>query len=104
MVTDIGIELGKLAHRNRRRDASRRWQADLDKLGMLAGLVALFFVGGMLGAAGYLGVGFPILIAPALLLLLGGVASADGRPARSLTRARGNEPDDSRRGARPAYP
>jgi uncharacterized membrane protein YoaK (UPF0700 family) len=69
MVTDIGIELGKLVYRNRRR-GEPPVRADLGKLGMLAGLVALFFVGGMLGAAGYLEVGFPILVAPALLLLL----------------------------------
>jgi uncharacterized membrane protein YoaK (UPF0700 family) len=69
MVTDIGIELGKLVYRNRRR-GEPPVQADLDKLGMLAGLVALFFVGGVLGAAGFLWIGFPILTAPALLLLL----------------------------------
>jgi uncharacterized membrane protein YoaK (UPF0700 family) len=69
MVTDIGIELGKLVYRNRRQ-GEPPVRADLGKLGMLAALVALFFVGGMLGAAGYLAVGFPVLIGPALLLLL----------------------------------
>ena len=61
--------------------------ADLGKLGMLAGLVALFFVGGVAGAAGYLALGFPVLIAPALVLLV--VAAAPGRrPAGALTRPR----------------
>ena len=69
MVTDIGIELGKLVYRSRR-SGEPPVRADLGKLGMLAGLVGLFFVGGVLGAAGYLAVGFPVLIAPALVLLL----------------------------------
>jgi len=37
---------------------------------MLAGLVALFFVGGVAGAAGYLGLGFTVLLTPALVLLV----------------------------------
>jgi len=69
MVTDIGIELGKLLYRSRRA-GEPPVRADLGKLGMLAGLVGLFFVGGLLGAAGYLAVGFPVLVAPALVLLL----------------------------------
>ncbi|SDP13137.1 Uncharacterized membrane protein YoaK, UPF0700 family [Pedococcus dokdonensis] len=68
MITDIGIELGKLAYRSRR-TAEPPVRADLHKLGTLAALVGLFFVGGMLGAAGYLAIGFPILVAPALVLL-----------------------------------
>jgi uncharacterized membrane protein YoaK (UPF0700 family) len=69
MVTDIGIELGKLVYRSRR-EGEPPVRADLGKLGMLAGLVGLFFVGGVLGAAGFLALGFPVLVAPALLLLL----------------------------------
>jgi uncharacterized membrane protein YoaK (UPF0700 family) len=69
MVTDIGIELGKLVYRSRRA-GEPPVRADIGKLGMLAGLVGLFFVGGLLGAAGYLAVGFPVLVAPALVLLL----------------------------------
>jgi hypothetical protein len=44
--------------------------ADLGKLGLLAGLVGLFFVGGVAGAAGYLALGFTVLLAPALVLLV----------------------------------
>jgi uncharacterized membrane protein YoaK (UPF0700 family) len=69
MITDIGIELGKLVYRSRR-PGEPPVRADLGKLGMLAALVGLFFVGGMLGAAGYLAIGFPVLVAPALVLLL----------------------------------
>ena len=69
MVTDIGIELGKLVYRSRR-TGEPPVRPDLGKLAMLAGLVGLFFVGGVLGAAGYLAVGFPVLVVPALVLLL----------------------------------
>lgn len=72
MVTDIGIELGKLSYLHR--------SSDLDpvvgnphKLGMLALLVGLFFVGGVIGALGYLEVGFPALVPPALGLLVVGI-------------------------------
>lgn len=69
MITDIGIELGKATYRSRMA-GQPPVQADLGKLAMLAGLVALFFVGGVAGAAGYLGLGFPVLVAPALVLLV----------------------------------
>lgn len=69
MITDIGIELGKAAYRSRR-SGEPPVVADLGKLGMLAGLVALFFVGGVAGAAGYVALGFPVLLAPALVLLV----------------------------------
>ncbi len=69
MVTDIGIELGKLLYRSRRSGLDPV-RADLTKLSMLAGLVGLFFVGGVLGAAGYLQIGFSVLLVPALVLLV----------------------------------
>ena len=69
MVTDIGIELGKLGYRNRM-IGEPPVRADLGKLGMLAGLVGLFFVGGVLGAVGYRSLGFQVLLAPALALLV----------------------------------
>ena len=72
MITDIGIELGKLSFRSRRPDLEPV-QADLRKLRMLSALVALFFVGGVVGAAGYLAVGFSVLIAPAVVLLVAAV-------------------------------
>jgi uncharacterized membrane protein YoaK (UPF0700 family) len=69
MVTDIGIELGKLSFRSRRADLEPV-HADLHKLRMLSALVVLFFVGGILGAAGYLAAGFSVLLAPAVVLLV----------------------------------
>lgn len=69
MVTDIGIELGKLTYRSRMPGVAPV-RADLGKLGMLAGLVALFFIGGVLGASGYLAAGFQILVLPAVALFV----------------------------------
>lgn len=69
MVTDIGIELGKMVYL-RRPGEPDPVRGDLAKLLMLSTIVALFFVGGVLGAVGYLALGFPVLLVPAALLLL----------------------------------
>ncbi|GGD08131.1 hypothetical protein GCM10007231_03610 [Nocardioides daphniae] len=68
MVTDIGIELGKLAYRHRRHDLDPV-VADVRKLGVLSLLVGLFFVGGVLGTLGYLEFGFAVVVPLALCLL-----------------------------------
>lgn len=69
MVTDIGIELGKLSYRHRS-PGMEPVVGDARKLGMLSMLVAFFFTGGLLGATGYLQLGFHAVIPFALLLLL----------------------------------
>lgn len=69
MVTDIGIELGKIVYRNRLADADPV-VGDRAKLGMLASLVGLFFLGGVIGAAGFLWIGFAFLVPTALVLLV----------------------------------
>lgn len=68
MITDIGIELGKLTY-VARTPGLPPVSADRAKLGLLASLVTLFFVGGVLGALGYPRFGFVTLVPPALLLL-----------------------------------
>lgn len=68
MVTDIGIELGKALYVNRLEDREPV-RADVGKLTMHLTLVSLFFVGGLLGAVGYLALGFLVLLVPAGLLL-----------------------------------
>lgn len=69
MVTDIGIELGKAAYVNRLADQDPV-RADLARLRMHSILVGQFFLGGVLGALGYLALGFPVLLVPAVLLLV----------------------------------
>ena len=69
MVTDIGIELGKLVYRQSRPDLPPV-TADLAKLTHHLTIVGLFFGGGVGGAIGYLAVGFYALIPAAALLLV----------------------------------
>ena len=83
MVTDIGIELGKLAYVSRT-PGLPPVVPELDKLGVLALLVGLFFGGGILGAVGYLEFGFATRVPLALVLLAAAAAplAADVRRHR----------------------
>lgn len=75
IVTDLGIELGRLFYWNRAREgnAVHFVQADRDKLGIHATILGLFFAGGLLGALAFKQVGF-IATVP-LALVLSAVAS-----------------------------
>jgi uncharacterized membrane protein YoaK (UPF0700 family) len=57
MVTDIGIVLGRMAYRGSN-GAATTVSVELNKLGLLSSLVALFFVGGVIGAFGFKHAGF----------------------------------------------
>ncbi len=72
VVTDIGIELGKLLYWNRSQDGSKELgvHADLGKLRLLTSLVGLFFLGGLLGALGFKHAGYLTTLPLALLLLV----------------------------------
>ncbi|QII84844.1 DUF1275 domain-containing protein [Bordetella hinzii] len=70
MVTDIGIELGKLFYWNALAAAAPRVTADRQKLRVLAALVALFFLGGVGGALAFARVGFSATLPLALLLVV----------------------------------
>lgn len=69
MITDIGIEIGKLLYRSRRRDLPPV-VANTRQLKHHLSIVGLFFAGGVLGAFGYLTIGFYALIPAALWLLI----------------------------------
>lgn len=73
LITDMGIELGKLFYWNlaRHPQAAQKVIADKKKIRILASLVALFFSGGVIGALGfkYVGFGFTIPLAALVLLL-----------------------------------
>ncbi|MTV41858.1 YoaK family protein [Duganella radicis] len=69
LVTDIGIELGKLCYWNRD-PAAARVTADLPRLALLASLLAMFFIGGVAGAVGFMYLGFAACVPLALALLL----------------------------------
>lgn len=81
MVTDLGIELGKLVYLNRfaagkpgarpRRDdrGSELVVADRRKLRLHALLIGMFFVGGLVGALGFKHVGYSMTIGLAAILV-----------------------------------
>lgn len=71
MVTDIGIEIGRLIYWNRGVYPGRQEvRADRGNLWLLTSLVSLFIIGGVLGAIGFEHVGFVITLPLAAVLLL----------------------------------
>jgi len=68
IVTDLGIELGKLVYRNRV-DAPAPVIASRPRLALLAGLAFAFFIGGVAGALGFKHVGYRATVPLALLLV-----------------------------------
>lgn len=62
LVTDIGIELGRLAYRRGRPAES--------KLGLLVSLLAMFLAGALCGAFGFKYIGFVVTVPLAFLLVL----------------------------------
>lgn len=69
MVTDIGIELGKLVYPKRAGDPHPVWPR-LDRLGLHVLLVSAFFAGGITGALAYQAIGFVTVVPTAVLLLV----------------------------------
>ncbi|RZL96224.1 MAG: DUF1275 domain-containing protein [Variovorax sp.] len=71
IVTDIGIELGKLFYRNAPgTSAELRVLANRDRLRVLTLLVVFFFFGGVLGAVGFKYIGYFSTVPLALVLLV----------------------------------
>jgi uncharacterized membrane protein YoaK (UPF0700 family) len=70
IVTDIGIELGKLVYWNASgTDPQRAVEADRDHLRVLSSLLAFFFVGGVIGALGFKHVGYLSTLPLAVMLI-----------------------------------
>ncbi|RZI63908.1 MAG: DUF1275 domain-containing protein [Variovorax sp.] len=69
-ITDLGLELGRLAFRNpRETPAALRVQANRSALRLYASLLLMFIAGGLVGAAGFKYVGFVWVVPLASLLL-----------------------------------
>ncbi len=79
IVTDIGIELGKLFYWNRTQlPPGRRVQANRQRLLLHSALALSFFAGGVLGALGFKHLGYSATLPLALLLvMLASVAMTD---------------------------
>ncbi len=74
LVTDLGIEIGKLIYVNRtEREGESRVLADRGRMRILSSLLAAFFLGGFAGALGFQRIGYAATIP--LALLLGGVSA-----------------------------
>ncbi|MFM0290919.1 YoaK family protein [Paraburkholderia megapolitana] len=69
LVTDIGIELGKLFYWNVGTTPRSLVRADRQKLGLLGSLLLSFFAGGFAGAIGFRHLGFVSTIPLAIVLL-----------------------------------
>lgn len=97
MVTDIGIELGKLCYWNGlarsgapagSRPGPQPVMADRQKLRLLAVLVGLFFLGGLVGAQAFSAIGYSATLPLAALLLVVAIMPvADDVLTRALLRA-----------------
>jgi uncharacterized membrane protein YoaK (UPF0700 family) len=75
ILTDLGIELGKMVYINRTRgEDTLHVRADKDKFRRLSALLLCFLVGGIVGAYGFSRFGFAAVIPFSLLLILIGVA------------------------------
>ncbi len=68
IVTDLGIELGKLVYWNADPTLPQPVRADRDRLKVLGGLLAAFLVGGVSGAYGFKAVGYGFTVPIAVLL------------------------------------
>jgi uncharacterized membrane protein YoaK (UPF0700 family) len=85
VVTDLGIELGRLLYWNRSADAAAApVLANRDRIVVLASLCAYFLCGGIVGALGFQHVGYATTIPLALLLVAMAIVPAldDLRHAR----------------------
>jgi uncharacterized membrane protein YoaK (UPF0700 family) len=70
IITDIGIELGKLLYWNRKCSADNgRVMADLQRLWVLSLLLMYFFIGGVTGALGFNYLGYISTVPLAVLLV-----------------------------------
>ena len=78
IVTDLGIELGKLIYWNRSRhiEPALHVRADRERMAVLAGLLAFFLAGGVSGAFGFKQLGYGFTVPLALLLALLAVVPA----------------------------
>jgi uncharacterized membrane protein YoaK (UPF0700 family) len=71
VITDLGIELGRLVYWNRASSVDDRHfvRANRDKLAIHATILGLFFVGGIAGALAFKSVGFSATVPIAALLM-----------------------------------
>jgi uncharacterized membrane protein YoaK (UPF0700 family) len=88
MITDLGIEFGRLAYWNRRSDRiGGPIRANRDRMRLLSLLIGSFFGGGVIGAIGFQRVGYIATVPLAALLLFFAFAPVLDDIARPRIRA-----------------
>jgi uncharacterized membrane protein YoaK (UPF0700 family) len=70
LVTDIGIELGKLLYWNGKQGSAVPVRADRNRLALLGGLLLMFMTGGLVGAYGFHYFGYAATVPLAAVLML----------------------------------
>jgi uncharacterized membrane protein YoaK (UPF0700 family) len=71
VITDLGIEIGKLLYWNRSNHATEQpVLADRDRMKVLSLLIAFFLLGGVMGAIGFKHIGYAATIPLAAVLIL----------------------------------
>jgi uncharacterized membrane protein YoaK (UPF0700 family) len=72
VITDLGIELGRLFYWNRRPDTEAKHfvRANRDKLGIHLTILGMFFSGGLVGALAFKAMGFIATLPIAALLMV----------------------------------
>ncbi|MDX6770948.1 MAG: YoaK family protein [Elusimicrobiota bacterium] len=70
LMTDLGIELGKLVYWNADPSIHKTVEADRPKMALLSSLLGLFFSGGLVGAFGFKYAGFVAIIPLSALLFV----------------------------------
>jgi uncharacterized membrane protein YoaK (UPF0700 family) len=88
IVTDIGIELGKLFYWNADGGALPKVEANRQRLKLLAGLLLSFLIGGVAGAVGFRQVGYLSTVPLAALLCALAIVSTLDDALRVLGRTR----------------
>jgi len=90
VITDLGIELGRLLYWNRTREGNTIHivQANLDKLFIHSTILGLFFSGALVGAFSFKAVGFSATIPIALLLITMALPSVMADMSLRMARAR----------------
>ncbi|KAF1050293.1 YoaK family protein [Xylophilus sp.] len=86
-VTDLGIELGKMLYWNRAGSPpERQVRANQARLRLFGSLLAMFTIGGIVGAAGFKHIGFVWVVPLAMLLLALSLPplAADSRRLRTI--------------------
>lgn len=69
VVTDLGIELGRMVYWNRSRRGGDPVRADRDRLTLLCAILGLFLAGGITGAAAFKAIGYAAVL-PVVALLV----------------------------------